>query len=168
MAEINKKLTGGILIGLSVILIFVLVFVKINHDKEGAFLCKVVAADPKLSMDDCPAHDSSSSWLIMVAFGVAIAILISGGILVFKSKESGELTAPAPKHVARIDTKNLGEEERRIIDLLQQHQGSMYQSDIARMTGYTKVQTTRLLDKLEGKSILERRRRGMANIVILK
>jgi uncharacterized membrane protein len=42
------------------------------------------------------------------------------------------------------------------------------QSDIVNNTSLTKVKVTRLLDKLEGKGLVERRRRGMGNLVVLK
>lgn len=35
-------------------------------------------------------------------------------------------------------------------------------------TGLTKVKVTRILDRLEGREIIERKRRGMTNVVILK
>ena len=47
-------------------------------------------------------------------------------------------------------------------------EGSVLQSELVSTTGLTKVKVTRILDKLEGKGLIERRRRGMTNIVILK
>ena len=44
----------------------------------------------------------------------------------------------------------------------------MYQSDVMKELELSKVKVTRILDRLEGKGILERKRRGMTNIVILK
>ena len=44
----------------------------------------------------------------------------------------------------------------------------MFQSDIAEKTGFDKVKVTRVLDRLEGKQLIERKRRGMTNIVILR
>ena len=35
-------------------------------------------------------------------------------------------------------------------------------------TDFSKVKVTRLLDKLEAKNLIERRRRGMTNAVVLK
>jgi len=44
----------------------------------------------------------------------------------------------------------------------------MFQSELVDENGYTKVKVTRILDKLEGRGLIERRRRGMTNVVILK
>jgi uncharacterized membrane protein len=44
----------------------------------------------------------------------------------------------------------------------------MFQSDLVEGTGMQKVKITRLLDRLEGLKLIERKRRGMTNVVILK
>jgi uncharacterized membrane protein len=155
MQDINQKLFGAVLIGLALILMFVLIFVKIQSDKEGAFLCQIVAESPDMSMADCPAHNSSNSWLIMVAFGVAFLMLGAGAYL--------SLQGPKERR-----TKKLDEEEQRIVEILKQREGSMYQSDLMKELDYTKVRMTRTLDKMESKHILERKRRGMTNIIVLK
>ena len=46
--------------------------------------------------------------------------------------------------------------------------GSVYQSDIMKKTGFSKVKVSRVLDKLEQKGLLERKRRGMTNLVVAK
>ena len=163
MVELTHKLLGSALIGLSIILLFILVFVKINSDREGAFLCEVVANDPTLSMDECPAHESSTSWLILLAFGIGMIMLVAGAVLIFRS-QAGE----TKKHHIPVDRSKLSEEEKKMLELLEQNEGSMYQSDIIKHTEHSKVYVTRLLDRLEGKHIIERKRRGMTNIVVLK
>ncbi|MFH1065473.1 MAG: hypothetical protein V1734_03145 [Nanoarchaeota archaeon] len=62
----------------------------------------------------------------------------------------------------------LNEEEKKIIALLKEADGTMFQSDLVEKSGFTKVKITRILDVLEGKRLVERKRRGMTNVVILK
>lgn len=62
----------------------------------------------------------------------------------------------------------LNEEEKRVIALLKEAEGTMFQSDLVDKSGFTKVKVTRILDVLEGKRLVERKRRGMTNVVILK
>ena len=64
--------------------------------------------------------------------------------------------------------KNLSEEENKIINILKENDGSIFQSDLVEKTEFSKVKITRILDVLEGKKVIERKRRGMTNIVILK
>ena len=67
----------------------------------------------------------------------------------------------------KIDTTNLDSKEKTAIKLLQE-QGAMFQADLKEKLGIGKVGMTRLLDKLEAKQFIERKRRGMNNIVVLK
>ena len=67
-----------------------------------------------------------------------------------------------------IDASQLNDEELKVYDYLKEHNGSAYQSELARDLELTKVKMTRILDRLEGFGVLERKRRGMTNIVILR
>ena len=49
-----------------------------------------------------------------------------------------------------------------------QENNAVFQADLMEKLQIGKVKTTRLLDKLEAKQIIERKRRGMNNIVVLK
>ena len=62
----------------------------------------------------------------------------------------------------------LGDEEKKIYEILKNKNGSAYQTDLIRETGFSKVKVTRILDRLETKDIFERKRRGMTNIIVLK
>jgi uncharacterized membrane protein len=44
----------------------------------------------------------------------------------------------------------------------------MFQSELVEKTGYSKSKVSLILDRLEAKRILERKRRGMTNAVVLK
>ncbi|PIN91750.1 hypothetical protein COU61_01900 [Candidatus Pacearchaeota archaeon CG10_big_fil_rev_8_21_14_0_10_35_13] len=64
-----------------------------------------------------------------------------------------------------IGLKNLIE---MICDEAIEGDGTLFQSDLVDKSGFDKVKVTRILDKLEGKGFIERKRRGMSNVVILK
>ncbi len=155
----NQKNIGYILIAASLILLIVLLFIKADMDKQGAFLCKMVEADPNLSLEDCPAHESKSSWLLI--FVIVVVVLALGiGITLVIPKRMQQSTV-------KVDTSKLDTEERKIYNILKNNNG-LYQSDLIKETGFSKVKITRVLDKLESKGIIERRRRGMTNAIFLK
>ena len=58
--------------------------------------------------------------------------------------------------------------EEWIIKILQEQNGTIFQAELMEKLSTGKVGITRLLDKLEAKQLIERKRRGMNNIVILK
>ena len=63
------------------------------------------------------------------------------------------------KLVPRID---------KSIELLRKEGNAMFQADLMEKMEMGKVKTTRLLDKLEAKQLVERKRRGMNNLVVIK
>lgn len=155
-------------------LLVILAQVKVNIDERSTFLCKMVAADPALTMDECPAHKDSTSWLLLVAFGIVFLLLGGGFYLMFMPGEKKAMHIPLPKEEIHhkpkkeIDHTQLSLEEQRLYTLLVENNGSLYQSDLVSKTGFSKVQITRILDRLEGVGIIERKRRGMTNVVILQ
>ena len=62
----------------------------------------------------------------------------------------------------------MDDKEKQAIRLLQEDGKAMFQADLMEKLEIGKVGTTRLLDKLEAKQFIERKRRGMNNIVVLK
>ena len=68
----------------------------------------------------------------------------------------------------KIDLNNLDKTEKQVVRLLQAENNAMFQSSLMEKLGIGKVGITRLLDKLEAKQIIERKRRGMNNIVVLR
>ncbi|VVB54133.1 MarR family protein [uncultured archaeon] len=171
MALSNQKTLGVALGVFAVALIALLAIVKVQVDEEGAFLCKLVDESPNLTMDQCPAHNNNVSWFIIAGFGVAFLIIaIAGYLFLTAGKEAAVAVAAVAvegKQFKEVDVSAFDEEEKAVYELIRKNEGSMYQSDLVRESGYSKVRVTRILDKLESKKIVERKRRGMANIVVL-
>jgi len=68
----------------------------------------------------------------------------------------------------KLDLSGLEKDEKEVINFIQSEGGAVFQSTMMEKFGFGKVKTTRLLDKLEAKQFIERKRRGMNNIVVLK
>ena len=162
MMKFDQRTIGILVVFFSVMLIGMMSLIKADFDNQGAFMCEVVAENPDLSMSQCPAHQSNTSWLIFIVFGASFLILGSGIYLVFfpVNKEPGEFR--------EVDLSKLGSDEKTIFGLLKSREGSMYQSDLITETGFSKVKITRILDRMAAKKILDRKRRGMTNIVVLR
>ena len=98
-------------------------------------------------------------WQIYLSFSLVGVLFIVSFFLLTKDK---------PKKRKVIIPKNLNDDERKIINELIKQDGMIFQSEIVEKLGVSKVKVTRILDKLEGHGLIERRRRGMTNAVILK
>src|SRR3989344_467596 len=158
------KHIGWVLVGIALLLLVSLSFVKVDNDKTSEFLCTQYQ-NLDLDMENCPAHNSRSSWFIFLGFGLAFLIL--GGGLYFVFAPAPELMQ-AKKDFRPVDLQQLDAEEQKIYTVLKAKEGSAYQTDLIKETQFSKVKITRLLDKMESKGILERKRMGMTNIVVLK
>lgn len=164
--KIDKIDIGYVLMALGVLLVIILTIVKVNYDDQAQFLCDKFH-DANLDINECPAHNSNTSWFITSAFAVAILIAVIGIYFTFLDKEK-EIFSEKNKDFKKIDINKLDEEEKLLYNKILENNGSIYQSDLVRDLGYTKVKITRILDKLETKNIIERKRRGMTNIIVLK
>ena len=123
--EINSKTLGSLLVGFSIILLFILTFVKIDVDKQSTILCEKFQED-NIDMSECPVHKSNFSWMIILAYGVGFVILVSGVYLVFIHKTT---KSEIKKDFKNIDLSKLSDEEKRFYDIIKNNGGSAYQLD---------------------------------------
>lgn len=112
--------------------------------------------------------------LVLMLFVAAI-----GAYLVFFGREEKVVTKIKtvnqkfePRKVTKENYQKILNEldgdEKLALEKIIEAQGAIFQSDLVEKTTLDKVKVTRILDKLEGKGIIERKRRGMTNVVILK
>ena len=100
-----------------------------------------------------------------ICLGVMTFVVFIGLFFVFFSET--KTTSPTIKDYSKIK-KDLSGDEKKILECVLNAEGTMFQSELVEKSNFTKVKVTRLLDKLEGKGIIERKRRGMTNVVILR
>ncbi len=114
-----------------------------------------------------------------VSIGIMIFIIMIGLYLIIFGKEEKIVTKiktiqsqVKPKKVTKESyqkvMRNLNKDEKLILEKIIEADGTIFQSDLVDKTRFTKVKVSRILDKLEGKGLIEKRRRGMANMIILK
>jgi uncharacterized membrane protein len=99
---------------------------------------------------------------------IAGIILIIGLFLIFTKEKIIIKKIKEKSKKKKIDISNLNEKEKEVIRILQKENGGIFQADLKEKLKIGKVGLTRLLDKLESKELIERKRRGMNNFVILK
>jgi len=101
------------------------------------------------------------------AFVIDTMIGIFGLSLIITSTHAEGVTVKGKRKI-KENVKSLQNDEKKVYDLIVNAEGFIFQNDLIEKTGYSKVKISRILDKLEVKGIIERRRRGMANIIVLK
>lgn len=102
-----------------------------------------------------------------VGFTGVLLLFISGIVLTLTTRLTERETKEKKQKIKEV-IKSLKSEERSVYDVIAKSDGAAFQTDLVEKTGFSKVKVSRILDKLETKNIVERRRRGMSNIIILK
>ena len=105
-----------------------------------------------------------------IALGVVGLLIIVSFILIF-SKPQKEIvfkTRTIEKKIKKreMNTAGLKDEEIKVLDLIKESK-AVFQADLIEKTGYGKAKMTRIIDRLEGKGFVERKRRGLTNVVVM-
>ena len=81
-----------------------------------------------------------------------------------------QIPTPLEERKARWETHllSLREDQKVIYQAILDEDGMMAQSDIVEKTGFSKSNVSRTLDVLESMGLIEKRRRGMGNLIMLK
>ncbi len=167
----RNKVVGYLVIGIAVLMGYVIY-------SYNAAILDLAGATCAVSGFACP-HEQVSKQQMQINLVVLLFVVAIGLYLIFFSKEERIVTKVMrvkeqlqPKKISKEHYQKiisgLANEEKRIFELILDTQGSVMQSELVGKANLTKVKITRILDKLEGKGLIERKRRGMTNIVILK
>jgi len=160
----ENKNVGWMLLGISVLLIvFTFLF---NSTLMGAVKnsCFIQHGDVK----SCEMYDSVN-YQTYFALGITGVIIIISLFLIFsKPNEKIVIKKVKEKKVdKKVNLSGLRSEEKHIFNLVKEN-GAIFQADLIEKTEFGKAKMSRILDRLEGRGLVERKRRGMTNVVVLK
>ena len=155
----ENKQVGWLIIGIAVVMIaIVLIFNTALRNIVG----ETCTHGPTCSMYDTI---TTQTWISMAIVGV---IAIIGFVIMFTKPKEKIILRKIKEKKKQLDLTGLDKDEKSLVDILQEENGAIFQSTLMEKLNIGKVKATRLLDKLEAKQIIERKRRGMNNIVVLK
>jgi len=159
----KNKNVGYLVIGISLVIVAIIIIFNTGM--------KDIVDETCSHGSECTMYDTikTQTYLSLAISGL---VFIIGLFLILSRPEQVEKIVikkvkERPKKQT-ININNLDKDEKQIISLLQQENGGMFQATLMEKMDIGKVKTTRLLDKLEAKQLIERKRRGMNNIVVLK
>jgi len=102
-----------------------------------------------------------------VSLLVVAVVLLIGIFLIFAKEEKEIIVRKIKEPKRKISLEGLDSREKEAVKIVMES-GGIFQADLMEKIGVGKVGLTRLLDKLESKQIIERKRRGMNNFIVLK
>ncbi|MBI4152944.1 MarR family transcriptional regulator [Candidatus Woesearchaeota archaeon] len=161
----DMRRVGIILVAVGIALLALTYLFKLQEDKH---LEQISIDKGTCFVDGKCVYEERDFILYIVGGFLGAFILFLGVYFLFLDKHSAGNPAEASVVQKEIDTSQLDDEELKVYHYLKEHNGSAYQSELARNLELTKVKVTRILDRLEGFGVLERKRRGMTNVVILR
>ncbi len=155
----ENKTAGWIITGIA-FLMGVIVWIFNNALKR-------IVGDTCTHGDSCSMYDTIAiqTWVSLAIVGV---VLVIGVVLMFIKPKEKIIVKTIREKKKKKDYSGLDKKEKEVVDLLLSEGNAMFQADLMEKLNIGKVGATRLLDKLESKQIIERKRRGMNNIVVLK
>ncbi|MAG20466.1 hypothetical protein CL618_03475 [archaeon] len=152
----NNRNVGLLIVGISVLVGFIIyIFNK---------TLKEIVGETCTHGPSCPMY-GTISFQTSISIGIMVFIILIGLYLVFFGDRKKEVKIEKKDY--RDIMKDFDEDYKKVFDEIVKEE-SIFQSELVERTELNKVKVTRILDKLEGKGLIERKRRGMTNVVILK
>jgi uncharacterized membrane protein len=159
----KNRNVGFLILGLAVVIaIIILIF------NSGL---RTIVATSCSHGPTCPMYGTiaTQTWISMAVAGLVFLI----GLFFIFSKEDKEVVIKKIKEKVEVrrkpvDYSKLDKDEKIVVKSIEAAEGSIFQAELVEKSGFDKVKVTRILDRLEGRQIIERKRRGMTNIVLLR
>lgn len=105
---------------------------------------------------------STNQQLPLIVYGISfLSILIGAFIVVMFQWKINKI------QLDRV-LKILPKEERTVVKILLDNNGSIEQNKLVVLSGFTKVQISRIVQKLVARDVVEKRNLGNTNLVMLK
>ena len=155
----ENKQVGWLIVGLAVVMgIVVLIF---------NMALKKIVGQTCIHGPTCTMYDTIKTQTEISLAIVGIVVII-GLVIMFTKPKERIVIKKIKEKAKKLDLGALDDDEKKVVDYLLKENRAVFQADLMEKLEIGKVKTTRLLDKLEAKQIIERKRRGMNNLVVLK
>ena len=159
----KNKNVGFLIMAISVVIGIIIFIFNIGLKKVVASTCT-----------HGPACTMYTTIATQTYISLAIALLVFFiGLFFVLSKESERIVIKKEKVEIEkkrkpLDYSKLDKEEKLLIKIIEGANGTIFQSDLVDKSNFSKVKVSRILDRLENKNLIERKRRGMTNVVVLR
>jgi len=157
----DNKHVGYIILGIAALLVVIIFLFQSALQDIVALSCGIEHSQ-SCSMNTTIKQQTS---LALAIVGILVVI---GIVLMYAKPKERIIIRKVKEKKKKLDLSKLDKDEKKLINLLIKENKALFQADLMEKLEIGKVKTTRLLDKLEAKQFIERKRRGMNNIVVLK
>jgi len=160
----DNKNVGWILLAVSVLIIIFTLFYSNVLDEAVRTSCFLQHGD----VESCEMFDSVAKQTYFALTIGGVLVIVSLFLLFSKPNERIIVKKIKEKKIEKnVDLSSFRPEEKQVYNLVKEN-GAIFQADLIEKTGFSKARMTRIVDKIEGAGLVERKRRGMTNVVVLK
>jgi predicted transcriptional regulator len=161
----ENRSVGYFIIGLAAIMGFIVFLFNSALRNIVESSCTMVHGS---SAAFCPMNQTINQQTYLSLAIIAVVAVI-GLFLVFSKPKEKIVVRQIKDRVYKKEAnlKGLTKEEIAVFKIIQENE-TMFQADLIDNANLGKAKVTRILDRLEGRGLVERKRRGMTNIVVLK
>jgi len=165
----KKKMAAANYLGIVLIILSIaLFFIMFNFSNEMLQLIDSEHGGSCSTYEGCP-HVAVLNQAYM-GYGLSAIIFVIGVFLLFYGGRpaAGEASVSGSKKSWEGNIKTLTGDEKKVYETIMAANGVMFQSELVERSGFPKAKVSRILDRLEAGRLAERKRRGMANAIVLK
>src|SRR3989338_7525304 len=160
----ENRNVGWVMIGISILVVLLVFLFNSTLIESVRNSCFIQHGDVK----SCEMYDSVN-YQTYLALGIVGVLVIFSLFLIF-SKPSEKIVVKKIKEKRiekKVDLSSFRKEEKQVYNLVKEN-NAIFQADLIEKTGFSKARMTRIVDKLEGSGLVERKRRGLTNVVVIK
>lgn len=157
---LNTRYIGSVLIILSIVLF------AIMYNFSQTMLEIIDSGE----LGTCQAYDTCPHIMVLnqtyLGYFLALVIFIIGVLLLIFGGKPEKVEGNKSKWEGI--SKTLTGDEKEVYEKIIASEGVMFQSELVEKTEFPKAKVSRILDRMEARGLLEKRRRGMTNAIVLK
>lgn len=160
----ENKHVGWLIIGIAALIVIIIFLFNSALREIVKESCTVAHGDFNL----CPMYNTINQQTYLSLAVVGLLVII-GLILMFSKPLERVVVRKIKDKVEKkkIDLSDLRKEDKQVLKLIQ-NDGAIFQADLIEKTGFGKAKVSRIIDRLEGRNFVERKRRGLTNVVVSK
>jgi uncharacterized membrane protein len=160
--RMENKNVGWLIMGIAAVMVIIVLIFNAALEKIVHENCSLIHGT-----DTCPMIDTIKTQT-GISLGIIGIVVIIGIVLMLQKPKERIVVKTVKEKKKPLDLSGLDKDEKKVVSLLQNEGNAMFQADLMEKLGIGKVKATRMLDKLESKQLIERKRRGMNNLVVLR
>lgn len=163
----KNRTVGMLIVGIALVIGFIIYIFNQALTTIVATECTHGLSCPMWGTINFETNVALGLMIIVIGIGLYLIFFSKDEIIIKRITERFDIKRPTKDAYGKI-LKTLQGEERLVLEKVIEADGSIFQSDLVGKSGLGKVKVSRILDKLEGKGLIETKARGITNVILLK